>query len=110
MSGTIAPTGTLEPKYLNFKKLPDGALNEDGEPALNRYSSALTRGHEAPGAQVRRTDIPRATWWHPDDVSLGDALRCWRPEQARHEECSSSRHCICLVGRESLQVMLAMFC
>jgi len=42
-----------EPRYLEFPHLPDSAMR-DGKPALNKYSQALTRGHDCPGAQVRR--------------------------------------------------------
>jgi dihydroxy-acid dehydratase len=51
--------------YLDFKCLPDGAVGKDGQPALNRYSSTLTRGmiptlaskaygpeHDYPGAKA----------------------------------------------------------
>jgi hypothetical protein len=41
-----------EARYVVFKSLPDGSLNEDGQPALNRYSSTLTREYDYPGAQV----------------------------------------------------------
>ena len=30
--------------YLDFKCLPDGAVGRDGNPAMNKYSSTLTRG------------------------------------------------------------------
>lgn len=40
-----------EPKYLDFKHAPDGAMR-DGKPLLNRYSTILTREHDFPGAQV----------------------------------------------------------
>jgi dihydroxy-acid dehydratase len=40
-----------EPRYLNFKHLPDGTMR-DGKLALNKYSSTLTNGHDFPGAQV----------------------------------------------------------
>lgn len=40
-----------EPRYLTFREVPYGTeLN--GKPVLNRYSSALTNGHDFPGAQV----------------------------------------------------------
>jgi dihydroxy-acid dehydratase len=42
-----------EPRYLTFPHLPDDAKHEDGTPALNKYSSTLTTGHNFPGAQVR---------------------------------------------------------
>ncbi|PLN84432.1 dihydroxy-acid dehydratase [Aspergillus taichungensis] len=48
-----AVSNTLEEaKYLEFPCLPDGAKNEDGTPALNRYSSHITRGHDFPGAKA----------------------------------------------------------
>jgi dihydroxy-acid dehydratase len=45
-------SGSQEARYIKFKTLPDGALNEDGNPALNKYSSIITAGHDFPGAQV----------------------------------------------------------
>jgi dihydroxy-acid dehydratase len=42
-----------EPRYLDFRHLPEGAMR-DGKPALNRYSSTLTNGHDFPGAQVQQ--------------------------------------------------------
>ena len=41
-----------EAKYINFPSLPAGAKHPDGSPALNRYSSTITRGHDFPGARV----------------------------------------------------------
>ncbi|PKX89599.1 putative mitochondrial dihydroxy acid dehydratase [Aspergillus novofumigatus IBT 16806] len=41
-----------EAKYINFSSLPDDAKHEDGTPALNRYSSYITRGHDFPGARA----------------------------------------------------------
>ncbi|PSN64967.1 dihydroxy-acid dehydratase-like protein [Corynespora cassiicola Philippines] len=40
-----------EPRYLSFPHLPDDAMR-DGKPALNKYSSTLTTGHNFPGAQA----------------------------------------------------------
>lgn len=40
-----------EPHFLSFPHLPDDALR-DGEPALNKYSTTITKGHDFPGAQV----------------------------------------------------------
>ena len=40
-----------EPRFLDFPCLPDNAIR-DGKPALNKYSSILTKGHDFPGAQV----------------------------------------------------------
>lgn len=41
-----------EAKYINFPSLPADAKHPDGSPALNRYSSTITRGHDFPGARV----------------------------------------------------------
>ncbi|GFF29391.1 dihydroxy-acid dehydratase, mitochondrial [Aspergillus udagawae] len=41
-----------EAKYINFPSLPNNAKHEDGTPALNRYSSYITRGHDFPGARA----------------------------------------------------------
>jgi len=41
-----------EPRFLSFRHLPEDATR-DGKPALNKYSSTLTAGHDFPGAQVR---------------------------------------------------------
>jgi hypothetical protein len=38
--------------YAKFEPLPEGSLNEDGQPALNKFSYKLTKGHDYPGAQV----------------------------------------------------------
>lgn len=43
-----------EPRFLSFPHLPEGTQKEDGTPALNRWSSTLTTGHNFPGAQVYR--------------------------------------------------------
>ncbi|KAF2018008.1 dihydroxy-acid dehydratase-like protein [Aaosphaeria arxii CBS 175.79] len=40
-----------EPRYLSFRHLPDGTMR-DGKPALNKFSSTLTNGHDFPGAQA----------------------------------------------------------
>lgn len=48
-----ATSSTLgEARYIDFPSLPDDAKHEDGSPALNRYSTTITRGHDFPGAQV----------------------------------------------------------
>ncbi|KNG46728.1 dihydroxy-acid dehydratase-like protein [Stemphylium lycopersici] len=41
-----------EPRFLSFPHLPEDAKHEDGTPALNKYSSTLTAGHNFPGAQA----------------------------------------------------------
>ena len=51
-----------EPRFLNFPCLPDDAKDANGKPALNKYSSTVTRGHDFPGAQVR----------HPMEPLLGE--------------------------------------
>ena len=43
--------GFEEPRYLTFPHLPDHATR-DGQPALNKYSSTITKDHDFPGAQV----------------------------------------------------------
>lgn len=40
-----------EPRFLSFPSLPEGTLR-DGKPALNRFSSTLTKDHDFPGAQA----------------------------------------------------------
>ena len=40
-----------EPRFLSFPHLPEDA-SMDGKPALNKYSSTITKGHDFPGAQV----------------------------------------------------------
>ncbi|KAF2274356.1 dihydroxy-acid dehydratase-like protein [Westerdykella ornata] len=40
-----------EARYLSFRQLPDGTMRY-GKPALNKFSSALTNGHDFPGAQA----------------------------------------------------------
>ena len=42
-----------EPRLLDFPHLPDDATTADGKPALNKYSSTITKNHDFPGAQVR---------------------------------------------------------
>ncbi|KAJ6102145.1 dihydroxy-acid dehydratase [Penicillium sp. IBT 16267x] len=41
-----------ESKYINFACLPPDAKHPDGSPALNRWSSAITTGHDFPGARA----------------------------------------------------------
>ena len=43
---------TEAPRLLDFPHLPEHATL-DGQPRLNKYSSAITRDHDFPGAQVR---------------------------------------------------------
>ncbi|KAJ5678878.1 dihydroxy-acid dehydratase [Penicillium macrosclerotiorum] len=45
-------TTPSEAKYINFPCLPADAKHPDGTPALNRYSSTITRGHDFPGARA----------------------------------------------------------
>jgi dihydroxy-acid dehydratase len=44
-----------EPRFLSFPHLAEDATR-DGKPALNKYSSTLTAGHNFPGAQVRNIE------------------------------------------------------
>lgn len=39
-------------KYVMFNQLPEGSLNDRGEPALNRYSTFITKDHDYPASQV----------------------------------------------------------
>jgi hypothetical protein len=41
-----------EPRFLRFRHLPENTAR-NGKPVLNRYSSTLTKDHDAPGAKVR---------------------------------------------------------
>jgi len=66
---TTSQNGLHEALYVKFKSLPDGALNEDGEPALNKYSSIVTRGHDYPGAQVFIISPFRAIVYCPELIS-----------------------------------------
>ncbi|EAU36372.1 dihydroxy-acid dehydratase [Aspergillus terreus NIH2624] len=50
---TPAVSSTMgEAKYIEFPSLPDDAKHPDGTPALNRYSTTITRGHDFPGAKA----------------------------------------------------------
>lgn len=40
--------------FLDFPHLPSNSI-QNGRLRLNKYSSNLTRGHDFPGAQVRKT-------------------------------------------------------
>ncbi len=40
-----------EAHFLSFPHLPEDA-SRDGKPALNKYSTTITKGHDFPGAQV----------------------------------------------------------
>lgn len=42
-----------EPRFLDFPHLPP-STTQDGRLRLNKYSSNMTRGHDFPGAQVRK--------------------------------------------------------
>jgi dihydroxy-acid dehydratase len=43
-----------KPRYVDFPSLEHGTI-VDGKQALNRWSSTITKAHDFPGAQVRRT-------------------------------------------------------
>jgi dihydroxy-acid dehydratase len=49
--------GHHEASYVKWETLPEGSKDEDGNPALNKYSAKITRGHDYPGAQVRRVYV-----------------------------------------------------
>lgn len=51
MASSNAAKGPEEPRYINFPSLEHGTVR-DGAPALNRWSTTITRGHDFPGAQV----------------------------------------------------------
>ncbi|RLL96657.1 hypothetical protein CFD26_100581 [Aspergillus turcosus] len=51
-SNSMSSNTQGEAKYISFPSLPDGSKHEDGTPALNRYSSYITRGHDFPGARA----------------------------------------------------------
>lgn len=75
-----AVSSTLgEAKYIDFPSLPDDAKHADGSPALNRYSSTITRGHDFPGAQV----LPSFVYIHmPMSMSMpvvNDNRQCCSP-------------------------------
>ena len=48
-----------EPRYIEFPHLPAGA-SRDGKPALNKFSSTLTKDHDYPAAQVSIQCVLRA--------------------------------------------------
>ena len=94
--------GHSEARYIEFKPLPEGSLTEDGHPALNKYSAALTRDHDFPGAQVLSfppPDIIACVYICP-----GYALRSWSSRQICHEKFPSRWHRVSVVGRKSVQV------
>jgi dihydroxy-acid dehydratase len=45
--------GPQAPTFINFPCLEHGTIRE-GSQVLNRWSSTITKGHDFPGAQVRR--------------------------------------------------------
>lgn len=77
-----------EARYAPFSVLPDDAVGPDGQPALNKYSAAITRGHDFPGAQVRiaiHSAFHLLVWFgkcHSSNSQTsfytGHALRFWR--------------------------------
>lgn len=67
--------GFEEPRFLDFAHLPDGA-SQGGAPALNKYSSTITKGHDFPGAQV--CSAVATTLCCLNSPSLGYAVRSWR--------------------------------
>jgi hypothetical protein len=90
-----------EPRFLNFPCLPDGTKDAQGKPALNKYSSTITRGHDFPGAQVNIVAMIQNSH---TDMTSGNALCCWSSRQADNVDSSSCRSSLRMVGRKSVQV------
>lgn len=42
-------------RYVRFPELSHGSLNAQGEPALNKWSTFITRNHDYPASQVTYT-------------------------------------------------------
>ena len=92
-----------EAKYIDFTSLPDDAKHEDGSPALNRFSTTITRGHDFPGARVSCpllcisfTLVTLANGY------LGNALRRGGARSRGHDQKPSGWSCLGVVGREPL--------
>ena len=49
-------------KYVVFNQLPEGSLNDRGEPALNRYSTFITKDHDFPASQVSSSWQVHSAW------------------------------------------------
>jgi len=98
-----------EPRYIQFHHLEHDAVNEDGTPKLNKFSSTLTNNHDFPGAQVGRSLGARIRYDTEMTIlttRLGYALRCWCAKRGSHEKGSSNWRSNSLVGRKPLQVSL----
>lgn len=52
MSEYVPRDQSPEPLYLEFPVLKADAINSNGNPCLNRWSHAITRGYDHPAAQV----------------------------------------------------------
>jgi hypothetical protein len=89
-----------EPRFLSFPHLPDDAKLENGMPALNKYSSTLTTGHNFPGAQVRysRCHDDSSTSVTNGSHRLGNAVRSWCAITRSHEDAAPCGDCKRLVG------------
>jgi hypothetical protein len=91
-----------EARFLSFPSLPDDAKDADGKPRLNKYSATITRGHDFPGAQVRRNgNIYLFPYTY---VNSGNAIRRWCSGQSDNAHSSSCWNCVRLVGRQPMQV------
>ncbi|PQE10788.1 dihydroxy-acid dehydratase protein [Rutstroemia sp. NJR-2017a BBW] len=80
-----------KPRYIDFPSLESGTL-VDGKPALNRWSSTITKGHDFPGAQT-------LIWL------IGNAVCRWSPESGNDEECSSCWDINRVVGGKPMQTV-----
>jgi hypothetical protein len=76
MEPSNSANGPEAPRYINFPSLEHGTLR-DGSPALNRWSSTLTKGHDFPGAQVRNAHSVLLSIADPS-TNKGHALRSGR--------------------------------
>jgi hypothetical protein len=91
-----------EPRFLNFPHLPEDAMR-DGKPALNKYSSTLTAGHNFPGAQVHYAGNSRYPTARAKST-VGNALCRRRPFEGGDEDATACRYREYLVGRKPMQV------
>ena len=104
-----------EPRYLSFPHLSQDATH-DGKPALNRFSSVMTRDHDYPGAQVcgipTVEDVCRFTLARAllrlvmnELLTLsGHVVRGGCTRSRKHEEEPTSWCRLGVVGGKSLQV------
>lgn len=77
------------PRYLHFPCAPEGAV-VDGKPALNRFSSTLTKDHDFPGAQAMlyAAGVPNKTSMK-NDPHVGIASVWWEGNPCKYVYLSS---------------------